>query len=210
MADQTELFTAASLRREESTERLPEGFEYRPEFISAAEESELVGLIRELPLQEAQYRQFTARRRIVSFGGSYDFLHHELLPAGPLPEFLLPIRARISAWTSIPAEAYTHALVAEYQIGTPLGWHRDVPDFEAIAGLSLAGSARMRLRPYPPAKGRRDLTIRLDLEPRSAYAIVGVARWRWQHAISPTKELRYSITFRTRRSGTAAASGADR
>jgi hypothetical protein len=23
------------------------------------------------------------------------------------------------------------------------------------------------------------------------------ARWRWQHAISPTKALRYSITFRT-------------
>jgi hypothetical protein len=25
------------------------------------------------------------------------------------------------------------------------------------------------------------------------------ARWRWQHAVSPTKELRYSITFRTRK-----------
>jgi hypothetical protein len=23
------------------------------------------------------------------------------------------------------------------------------------------------------------------------------ARWRWQHAISPTKALRWSITFRT-------------
>ena len=25
------------------------------------------------------------------------------------------------------------------------------------------------------------------------------ARWKWQHAISPTKEMRYSITFRTLR-----------
>lgn len=32
---------------------------------------------------------------------------------------------------------------------------------------------------------------------RSAYAMRGAARWKWQHAISPTKELRYSITFRT-------------
>jgi alkylated DNA repair dioxygenase AlkB len=37
------------------------------------------------------------------------------------------------------------------------------------------------------------------LEPRSAYVLRGVARWRWQHAISPTKALRYSITFRTMR-----------
>jgi len=37
----------------------------------------------------------------------------------------------------------------------------------------------------------------LVLEPRSAYILRGAARWRWQHAISPTKALRYSITFRT-------------
>jgi hypothetical protein len=27
----------------------------------------------------------------------------------------------------------------------------------------------------------------------------GDVRWRWQHHIPPTKELRYSITFRTLR-----------
>jgi hypothetical protein len=27
----------------------------------------------------------------------------------------------------------------------------------------------------------------------------GAVRWEWQHAVSPPKELRYSITFRTRR-----------
>ncbi|HYC56034.1 MAG TPA: alpha-ketoglutarate-dependent dioxygenase AlkB, partial [Candidatus Binatia bacterium] len=90
-----------------------------------------------------------------------------------------------------------HALIAEYQPGTQLGWHRDVPDFEKITGVSLAGAARMRLRPYPPKKGRRDLTVPLDLQPRSAYAMRGEARWGWQHAISPTKELRYSVTLRT-------------
>jgi hypothetical protein len=35
------------------------------------------------------------------------------------------------------------------------------------------------------------------LEPRSAYVLRDDARWHWQHAISPTKALRYSITFRT-------------
>lgn len=35
------------------------------------------------------------------------------------------------------------------------------------------------------------------LEPRSAYVLSGEARSSWQHAIPPTKALRYSITFRT-------------
>lgn len=176
---------------------LPPGMRLRNEFISRAEEVELIAAIREQPLQEAQYRQFTARRRIVSFGGRYDFSSQELLPAGPIPTFLHPIRERISQWTQIAAERFTHALIAEYQPGTQLGWHRDVPDFEAIAGISLLGSARMRLRPYPPRKGSGIRSTPLDLEPRSAYAMTGEARWRWQHAISPTKQLRYSLTFRT-------------
>jgi alkylated DNA repair dioxygenase AlkB len=39
----------------------------------------------------------------------------------------------------------------------------------------------------------------LDIAPRSIYTMQGAARWQWQHSVSPTKELRYSITFRTRR-----------
>ena len=89
--------------------------------------------------------------------------------------------------------------MAEYRPGTPLGWHRDVPDYELVAGVSLAGSARMRLRPYPPVDLRRDDVLTLELAPRSAYVLQGTARWGWQHSIMPTPALRYSITFRTRR-----------
>ena len=39
----------------------------------------------------------------------------------------------------------------------------------------------------------------LELEPRSAYVLGGAARSAWQHSIPPTKDLRYSITFRTLR-----------
>ena len=174
----------------------PEGLVYQPEFVSSAEETELLAFVRALPLKEAQYLQYTARRRIVSFGGSYDFSSQELRPAGPIPELLHPLRARIAALMRVPADSVNHALVAEYQPGTPLGWHRDVPDFGVVGGLSLLGSARMRFRPYPHRRNDRT-TLKLDLEPRSAYAMRGAARWDWQHAISPTRELRYSITFRT-------------
>jgi hypothetical protein len=59
--------------------------------------------------------------------------------------------------------------------------------------------ARLRFRPWPPAAGGRAARA-INLEPRSAYAMRGVARWGWQHAVSPSPELRYSISFRTRRS----------
>jgi alkylated DNA repair dioxygenase AlkB len=164
--------------------------------VTPAEESGLVALMRELPLKEARYLQYTARRRIASFGGSYDFSSQELQPAAPIPEALHPLRERIAALMRVSARAINHALVAEYQPGTPLGWHRDVPDFDVVGGVSLLGAARMRFRPYPHRKGDRT-ALKLDLEPRSAYAMRGPARWLWQHAISPTRELRYSITFRT-------------
>jgi alkylated DNA repair dioxygenase AlkB len=186
---------------------LPPGFGYQYEFLSAGEESDLIHAISQLPLREAQYKQYTAKRRIVSYGARYDFSSNELLPAGALPPFLHPLRQRVAAWMKLQADELQDALVAEYRPGTQLGWHRDVPDFEAIVGVSLGGRARMRLRPLtqpspPQARGRgwrsRVRAIALELEPRSAYSMTGEARWGWQHAISPTKELRYSITFRTR------------
>lgn len=68
-----------------------------------------------------------------------------------------------------------------------------------IAGISLLGDARMRFRPWPPRKGAA--VFALDLPPRSAYVLRGEVRWRWQHGVEPTRELRYSITFRTRVEG---------
>jgi alkylated DNA repair dioxygenase AlkB len=176
----------------------PEGFDYRPEFLEEEEERILLEIMGSLPFKEAQYREWQARRRIVSYGGRYDFTHRALNPAPPIPEFLDPLRARIADWAGIPRQSLQHATVAEYRVGTQLGWHRDVPDFEEVVGVSLGGRARMRLRPYPPQRGARAARV-VELEPRSAYAFRGPARWNWQHAISPTKELRYSITFRTRR-----------
>ena len=76
-------------------------------------------------------------------------------------------------------------------------WHRDVGEFEIVVGVSLAGTCRMRFRRHPPEKRAKIFT--LDLEPRSVYVLRDEIRWRWQHSVAPTKELRYSITFRTRR-----------
>jgi alkylated DNA repair dioxygenase AlkB len=175
----------------------PEGFRYSAEFVSAVEEARLLKEISSLPLTEASYREWTAKRRIVSYGGRYDFTHNRLLDAEPMPQFLEPLRQQVARWVQMPAQDFTHVMIAEYRPGTQLGWHRDVPNFEVVIGVSLKGRARMRFRPYPPSAKVARATHSLDLAPRSAYIMRGPVRWQSQHAISPTKEQRYSITFRT-------------
>jgi alkylated DNA repair dioxygenase AlkB len=187
----------------------PAGFRYVRDFISVEQEAKLLELVGALPFEEAQYKEWRARRRIVSFGGRYDYSRNELGEAPPVPPFLYPLRGALARWAGLPEERMQHATIAEYRPGTPLGWHRDVPEFEDVLGVSLLGQARMRFRPWPPVSGQR-ATWKVDLEPRSAYQIRGAARWQWQHAVSPTRELRYSITFRTRNSRKPPAEGAER
>jgi len=176
---------------------VPAGFLYQTEFIHSKEEADLIAEIQRLPLHEAKYKQFTAKRRILSYGGSYDFSINKLEPAEPVPEFLFALRRRIADWARLPEETFAHVLIAEYSPGTQLGWHRDVPNFEVVAGVSLGGWCRMRLRPYPPTRVTNAASIAMDLEPRSAYILRDEARWCWQHSIRPTPAWRYSITFRT-------------
>ncbi|HEX7687590.1 MAG TPA: 2OG-Fe(II) oxygenase, partial [Burkholderiaceae bacterium] len=90
---------------------------------------------------------------------------------------------------------------AEYAPGTPLGWHRDVPEFEDVFGVSLGSPALLRFRPWPPDAPKRSDIVRLTAAPRSIYALRGPARWAWQHSVAPVEALRWSITFRTRRVG---------
>ena len=181
----------------------PRGFAYEPEFITRSEEAALLAEFANLPFNEAHFQQYTARRRVVRFGegdypASYGNEAEEINPRRPLPEFLLPLRRKVATWRGRDEADFVHALVTEYRPGTPIGWHSDAPHFGLVVGISLAGAARMRFRPYA-AKSDRNAAVAIELAPRSAYALEGDIRWRWQHHIPPTRELRYSITFRTLR-----------
>ena len=170
---------------------------YRENFLTGDEEQHLLAVIAELPLHEAPYKQYTAKRRIASYGATYDFSHQKLLPGPAMPGGLLALREKVATWVALPADEFRHCLVTEYRQGTALGWHRDTPEFGVVVGVSLANPTRMRFRPYPPAKGRDPRAFALMLEPRSAYVMQRDIRWKWQHSIPATKALRYSITFRT-------------
>src|ERR1700736_5345316 len=175
------------------------GFEYFADFLGKCECAQVLEAVAAMRLVEAQYKQFTARRRVLHFGGRYDFSNNELLPGGPLPEVLMPLRERIGAAAGIEPGMFTHAMIAEYAEGVQLGWHRDVPDFELIAGVSLGSTARLQFRPYPPKDLSRKQYVNASLDPGSLYLLRGPARWQWQHRVPPVPRLRYSITFRTLR-----------
>lgn len=171
------------------------GYAYQCDFLSEQEEKTLLDEIGRLPLAQAQYKQYLARRRIVSYGGRYDFTARRLGAGEPIAPFLLPWRERAAAWLGCPPADLTHALIAEYGPGVQLGWHRDVPDFEHVVGISLLSACRMRFRHYPPRP--REKSVAIELAARSIYALQGDARWKWQHCVPPVRALRYSITFRT-------------
>jgi len=172
------------------------GLTYQPEFLSKDEAQELIAIIQTLPFHAARYKEFYARRRVVSFGGSFDFDTNELKPARELDARLLPLRDRVAAWHGIRPETLVHALVSEYAPGTPLGWHRDVPNFEKIFGISLGGEATLKFRPYPYTPDMQRKVVDLAVQPQSIYVMEGNARWKWQHCVVPTSEFRWSITFR--------------
>ncbi len=190
-ADQAALFDSP---------QLPHGLVYRPEFLAPAEESSLLASLGTLAFREATFQQYLARRRVVRFGLDYDDAHEQWLPGDPLPPLLEGVRARVAQWVDVPADAFVQALVSEYRPGTPIGWHRDSPEYGFVVGLSLNAPCRMRFRPLDAPPGRQR-AVALDLAPRSAYVMQGPIRWGWQHSIPPTKALRYSITLRTRADG---------
>ena len=198
----------------------PPGFEYRGDFISAAEEAELVGHINQVAFANFEMHGVVAKRRVAFFGASYDRSTldertesaRRSLTAGregaspPIPEFLFGVRERLAKWAKVDATAFAMALINEYREGSPIGWHRDAPQYDIVAGLSLLSSCRMRFRPYLSPKQAANTTTRrmtsheITLMPRSAYIISAEARSKYEHSIPAVSELRYSITFRTLRS----------
>jgi alkylated DNA repair dioxygenase AlkB len=175
----------------------PEGIQYHPEFITRAEEDKLSEAIRGLEFSEVRMHGITAKRRVAHFGLVYGYETWRVEPGPPVPEFLIPLRARVAELLETEPSALAEILVTQYPPGAVIGWHRDAPMFGPdVTGVSLLASCRMR---FQRGKGANRETYALALEPRSAYVLSGPARSAWQHSIPPVKSLRYSVTFRTLR-----------
>src|SRR6476660_5416068 len=103
----------------------PEGFRYQPELITTAEESELLGEFRTLPFKEFEFQGYTGKRRVVSYGWKYDFNDRILREMDDIPAFLLALREKAARFAGVPPTDLQQALVTEYDVGAPIGWHRD-------------------------------------------------------------------------------------
>jgi alkylated DNA repair dioxygenase AlkB len=173
---------------------LPEGFVYRPDFLSREAETAIVARLETLAVAPFQFHGFEGARRVVSFGWRYDFNDGGLKRAEPLPGWLSDLAAQAAAFAGLAADAFVHALITEYAPGAGIGWHRDRPQFEDVVGVSFLAPCRFRFRRRQPDGWKR---AAFTAEPRSAYLLRGPARRDWEHSIPPLQTLRYSITFRS-------------
>src|SRR3954462_1897937 len=128
---------------------LPEGFRYQEAFITAGEEALLAAAIADVEFAAFEMRGVVARRRVAFFGRSYD---NNGAATPPIPAFLIPYRDRLAAWAGLDGDAFAMALINEYREGAPIGWHRDAPQYDIVAGISLLSPCRMKLRPHVAPK----------------------------------------------------------
>ena len=182
--------------------QVPDGFIYRQNFVSEAEEQELIREIQKIKLEPFKYYQFTGKRRTASFGWQYEFGASEITAAPEMPPFLLRLQTRSGKVFNIDPTSLIQASIIEYSTGSPIGWHRDIPYFGMVVGVSLGAACRMRFRKYSRVRSKklnRDEVFSIELQPRSIYLMSGASREIWQHSIPPVKDLRYAIMMRTLR-----------
>jgi alkylated DNA repair dioxygenase AlkB len=171
----------------------PEGLRTAADFISPATEQDLIARISALPLQPFQFGAYEGKRRVASFGYSYDYTLRRLQEAEPIPAWLAPLIAQVEAFGG-EGTRIGQVLCTEYDTGVGIGWHRDKPHFDRVFGLSLGSPCKFRFRKADNSRWQR---FTLDATPRSIYMMAGPARQVWEHSIPGVEAPRYSITFRT-------------
>ena len=169
------------------------GLKYHEELISEAEEELLIERLMASDLEPFRFHGWLGNRKTKTFGWRYDFDDASFAPTDPLPRWLLPLRETAAEFAEIDPDEFVHVLLARYDPGAGIGWHRDRDVFEQVVGFSLAAPATLRFRRRRAGGFDR---ANLDVAPRSAYLLSGEARWEWEHSIVPGNELRFSITFR--------------
>jgi alkylated DNA repair dioxygenase AlkB len=174
----------------------PRGLVYQPELIDTANEARLLGIIGALRFDPIFLHGQEARRTARHFGLDYDYGGRTPRPGEPIPDWLLPLRARAALLAERDPDELVEILVQKYPPRGSIGWHRDAPAFDVVVGVSLLASCRLR---FQRGTGLERRTWEVLLEPRSGYVLAGEARASWEHSIPPAKDLRYSITFRTLR-----------
>jgi alkylated DNA repair dioxygenase AlkB len=175
-------------------EPLIAGLRYAEDIITRDEEQALLARLMPLDLAPFKFHGWLGNRKTQSFGWRYDFDDASFTPGEPIPDWLLPLRQKAAAFSGLQPDNFVQVLVARYNPGAGIGWHRDRDVFEQVVGISLSTPATLRFR-QRTATGFRRASV--EVEPRSAYLLSSESRHDWEHSITPGNRLRFSITFRT-------------
>jgi alkylated DNA repair dioxygenase AlkB len=170
------------------------GLRFRDDLIGDAEEELLLERLIATDLSPFRFHGWLGNRKTRSFGWRYDFDDASFAQADAIPGWLLPLRETAAEFAGLEPEDFVHVLLARYDPGAGIGWHRDRDVFDQVVGFSLAAPATLRFRRRRAGGFDR---ANLNVAPRSAYLLSGEARWEWEHSIVPGDLLRFSITFRT-------------
>jgi hypothetical protein len=87
------------------------------------------------------------------------------------------------------------ALINEYRPGAPIGWHRDAPQYEVVAGLSLLSACHMKFRPVPLSRSSRT----------GGCSAIGHSRGRPRASVRVPDDARVAKCLRTPHSAGSAA-----
>ena len=166
--------------------------------VDPALESALTKQIDASPLAPFQFGQWEGKRLTTHYGSAYDYQRARPVPAPPLPDWLIDLRALLAPRVGREPEAFEQALLIRYDPGAGIGWHRDRPQYGEVIGLSLGARAVLRLRRRREGGGFERAGA--ELAPRSLYLLSGEVRSEWEHSITPIGETRWSVTLRTMRS----------
>jgi alkylated DNA repair dioxygenase AlkB len=170
------------------------GFDYLENVIGETEEQALIDRLSALDLAPFRFHGWLGNRKTRSFGWRYDFDDASFTQTEPVPDWLQPLRAKAASFAGLAPDDFVHVLLARYDPGAGIGWHRDRDVFEQVVGVSLSTPATLRFRRRTPSGFKR---ASREVAPRSAYLLSGEARHEWEHSIAPGDRLRFSITFRT-------------
>ena len=170
------------------------GLRYQEGIIGESEEREVIEQLEGLELAPFRFHGWLGNRRTRSFGWRYDFDDASFARTDPIPPWMHPLQERAAAFAGVSPNDLIHVLVARYDAGAGIGWHRDRDVFDEVVGISLNTPATLRFRQRIGSGFKR---ASLPLQNRSAYLLSCEARHDWEHSISPGQTLRFSITFRT-------------
>jgi alkylated DNA repair dioxygenase AlkB len=170
------------------------GFAQAENIVTADEEAALIARIDAVGLAPFRFQGWLGKRVTHSFGWRYDFDSGRFAESEPLPDWLLPLRAKAAGFAGMAPGDFVHALLIRYDPGAGIGWHRDRPVFEHVLGISLGNAATLRLRRRTDAGFERASAM---LAPRSIYHLAGEVRHQWEHSIAPMDVSRWSVTFRS-------------